>query len=648
MEHHPLLARQLRRIFGSNSAPAEMLPLIKLVDDAYAQFDSDRLLAEHVMTVSSRELTEANATLVEQNSRNAKVLQRLERALNLLDSDESGHRGGPDLLQVAQDIAQLAELRRDTEHALRAAKSAADSANRAKSEFLANMSHEIRTPLNAVVGMTSLLLDSEMTPEQLDFTETIRANSDALLNIINDILDFSKIEAGKMDVECIPCDLHRTVEQVIDMFSTQTSAQMLDLGAFIAPDVPGWIHSDPTRLRQILVNLVGNAIRFTEKGGIGIFVSATKEDERWNIRFDVEDTGIGIPTERLDRLFKAFTQVDSSTTRRFGGTGLGLAISQRLVSLLGGEISVTSEPGRGSTFRFNIHAQAVNLEESSMPQQLDIRPLAGRHILIVDDIAINRRILEQQLRGAGFVVSLAPDPHAAIEFFVLGKSCDLVLLDYNMPVMNGAELALELDRRHPTGLPPFILLSSRGKLSDEAGPLISRRIAKPVKPSELLSLISETLLPTGHPRVQPRPAPEYDQSFANKHPLKILVAEDIAVNRRVIDLFLNRLGYRADIVADGVEVLTAHAVGNYDIILMDLQMPELDGVSATRILRSNPDGREHPYIIALTANVLSEQQVEAREVGFQDYLSKPLRPESLATALQRAHGWLMANPSQTV
>lgn len=622
-----------------------MLPFIELVNAAYAQFDSDRLLTEHVMTVSSRELTESNATLIEQNNRNAEVLQRLEKALSLLDDDETGHRGGPDLLQTAHDIAQLAELRRDTENALRAANIAADSANRAKSEFLANMSHEIRTPLNAVVGMTSLLLDSEMTDEQLDFTETIRTNSDALLNIINDILDFSKIEAGKMEVECIPCDLHGTVEQVIDMFSAQTSAQMLDLGAFISPEVPRWIHSDPTRLRQILVNLVGNAIRFTQQGGIGIFVSAVQEGEIWNIRFDVEDTGIGIPVERVDRLFKAFTQVDSSTTRRFGGTGLGLAISRRLVSLLGGEISVTSELGRGSTFTFDIRAQAVSDQDLNRPQQLDIRPLAGRHILIVDDIAINRRILEQQLRSAGFVVSLAQDPHAAIEFF-LANSCDLVLLDYNMPVMNGAELALELARRHPSGLPPFILLSSRGQLADEAGPLISRRIAKPVKPSELLSLISEILLPRGHIRIQNRPAPEYDQSFAEKHPLKILVAEDIAVNRKVIDLLLTRLGYRADIVADGVEVLSAHAVGNYDIILMDLQMPELDGVSATRILRANFKDRNHPYIIALTANVQSEQQLEAREVGFQDYLSKPLRPESLANALQRAHGWHVANPSQ--
>lgn len=646
MPSHPLLVRQLRRVFGAlDNVPAELLPFVKLVEAAYGQFDSDRLLTEHVMTVSSHELTETNAALIEQNTRNAEVLQRLEKALLLLESDESGPRGGPDLLQVAHDIEQLAELRRDTENALRAATAAADSANRAKSEFLANMSHEIRTPLNAVVGMTSLLLDSSMAPEQLDYVETIRTSSDALLNIINDILDFSKIEAGKMEVECIPSDLHSTVEQVIDMFSAQTSSLMLDLGAFLSPDVPRWINTDPTRLRQILVNLVGNAIRFTPHGGIGIFVSAVQQGETWNIRFDVEDTGIGIPPERLDRLFQAFTQVDSSTTRKFGGTGLGLAISRRLVSMLGGEISVTSELGKGSTFHFNILAQAAAREDMTRPPQLDMRPLAGRHILIVDDIAINRRILEQQLRSAGFVVSLASDPQAAIDFFRPGNTCDLVLLDYNMPVMNGAQLALELNRRHADSLPPLILLSSRGHTPDEAGPLIRRRIAKPVKPSELLFLIAETLQPSSHTRIQARPAPEYDRSFADKHPLKILVAEDIAVNRKVIHLFLSRLGYRPDIVADGLEVLTAHAAGNYDIILMDLQMPELDGISATRILRAaNPGNQTHPYIIALTANVQTEQQVEAREVGFQDYLSKPLRPESLAAALERAHGWLVENP----
>jgi CheY-like chemotaxis protein len=252
--------------------------------------------------------------------------------------------------------------------------------------------------------------------------------------------------------------------------------------------------------------------------------------------------------------------------------------------------------------------------------------------------------LEQQLGSAGFIVHLAADPNAAIDFFRHGMTCDLILMDFNMPIMDGAELTMELARRHGDRLPPIILLSSRGQQPDPAGALIHRRLAKPVKPSELFRVIAETLHPTQHVALKVRPAPEYNQTFALQYPLRILVAEDIAVNRKVIHLFLVRLGYRADLVADGVEAVAAEEAFRYDVILMDLQMPELDGISATRILRAKPQGEFHPYIIALTASVQAEQQTEAREVGFQDYLSKPLRPESLADALQRAHDWLLENP----
>ncbi len=646
MSLHPLLLRQLRRTFGSaEAAPPETSALLEKISAAYHQFDQDRRLTEHVMDTSSRELTVANAALLEQNRRNEALISRLHQTVNLLHP-EVPVTPSQDALFLVTDIERLVAEKQATELALRQARDAADSANRAKSDFLANTSHEIRTPLNAVVGMTSLLLDTDLRTTQREYVEIIRQNGDALLDIINDILDFSKIEAGSLDLEFIPINFRELIEQVLDLFSESALQRGLDLGISFAPDVPDCVVTDPTRLRQILVNLVGNALKFTPSGGVGIFINAQACFDGVILEFSVEDTGIGIPADRLDRLFKSFSQVDTSTTRKYGGTGLGLAITARLVGLLGGTITVASQPGSGSTFNFKIHSQYCDRVE--FPQAAAPAVLIGRRILVVDDIAINRRILEQQLAGWGIKVELAASPAEALAAFASGNRYDLLILDFNMPDMNGAELACELHRNHPDTTPPILLLSSRGQQSDPAGPIITRRLTKPVKPTELLAALSSLLGSLSAqrvlPGVTPRPA-STDLDFARRHPLRLLVAEDVPVNRKVIDLYLTRLGYRATLVDNGLAAIAAIASESFDVILMDLQMPVMDGLIATRTIRRQPGRLHHPYIIALTANVLSQHRAAAAETGMQDYLPKPLRPESLADALRRAHAWLAEHPA---
>ena len=646
MSLHPLLHRQLRRAFGADQpAPPELDPLLAQISAAYEQFDQDRLLTEHVMETSSRELNTANATLLEQNRRNEALLARLRQTINLLHP-EAALTDAKDALDLVSEIARLVEQSKAVEAALREAKEASDSANQAKSDFLANMSHEIRTPLNAVVGMTSLLLDANLSATEREYIEIIRQNGDALLDIISDILDFSKIEAHHLELEMIPCNLRDLAEQVLDLFSKQAMQSGLELGVSFAPGIPSSVITDPTRLRQILVNIVGNAIKFTATGGVGIFVGGRAEGDAFRLEFSVEDTGIGIPADRLDRLFKPFSQVDASNTRKYGGTGLGLAITSRLVELLGGSVSVTSEIGAGSIFRFDILAKPC--EDTGAPPAADPAALAGRRVLVVDDIAINRRILEHQLSGWGLQVALAPTPAEALQLFGGGARYELLILDFQMPGMTGAQLACELHRRHPGEVPPTLILTSRGQQSDEAGALVARRLTKPVKPTELLAALSALCGgggTHGAPAAGHRPQEVAGMSFAVEHPLRVLVAEDVAVNRKVINLYLSRLGYHPTCVNNGREALEAVAANSFDVILMDMQMPEMDGLTATRLIRQRPGCETRPYIIALTANVMTEHRAAAAEIGMQDYLSKPLQRDALTESLRRAHATLAAAPA---
>jgi len=495
--------------------------------------------------------------------------------------------------------------------------------------------------MNAIIGMGSLLLDLSLTPEQREYVETIRNSADALLEIINDILDFSKIEAGHLELEPHPFDLRVALEQVLDLFAAKCAEKNIELGLYFAAGLPDLVVADSTRLRQVLVNLVGNAVKFTTHGGITVSVTAYPAEGGWELSFVIEDSGIGIPPDRMDRLFKSFSQVDASTTRRYGGTGLGLVISQRLITLMKGRILATSELGKGSTFRFTVAAGLAAPPEAGEPPPPFAVSLAGRRVLVVDDNEVNRRILQRQLQSWDMEAECCGDGPAALARLAGGRPFDFALLDFNMPGMDGLELAAAMQANLGDKAPSAVLLTSRGGLKDPPGVRIAARMTKPVKPRELQSVLGQVLRHRRVPQADPAKfASAFDREFARRHPLRILVAEDNAVNRKVLLLMLEKLGYRADAVANGVEALDGLARQPYDLVVMDMQMPEMDGLAATRKLRARVPLTEPPYVLALTANARKEDYHACIEAGMHDFLSKPVRIDDLMAAFERAHHWL--------